>query len=996
LPTSKENINAKDTIKTSKTELNLFFKHSLDIMVLVGFDNRIKQINPSFERILGWKEEEVISKCFQDFLHPDDIERSNAEAKAHETGKNAVRFENRYLCKDGTYRWISWNSHLLLEKQIVVGIGRDITERKKAENALRESERRYHELFSSMTEMFQVIELIYDKDERAVDYCYRDVNPAFERLVGKTREQLVDKRVKDVFGVVEDYWLEVYDKVAKTGEPAHFEDYGAELDKWYAIYAWKPNEKQVATTFTDVTQRKKTEEALRESQRRLNRSQEIAHLGSWELDLQSNQLMWSDEVYRIFGLKPQQFRATYEAFLKAVHPDDRAAVDAAYSSSVREGKNGYEIEHRVVRLDGEVRTVHEKCDNIRDESGKIVRSIGMVQDITERKKADERLRESELLFSRAFQSSPTALAITRMSDNQFVEVNDTFLRLLGYQHKEIIGRTSKELNLFPNYSTRQEVVSETLKEGNAANKEMEVRIKSGEILNVLFSLCKIRLEGQDHILDNIVDVTERKKVQEALRQSEEKYRQIVETAEEGIWTATPDGTTIYVNQKMADMLGYTPEEIMGKVGTEFLAKGQEPTVFQSRKKLSTNVKVQGEFQFLRKDGTTLWTIANTAPIFEQGQHIGNIVMHTDITDRKKAEEALKRKHEELQTIIDASPTWIFYKDMENRFIRVNEAFAKVMGMPKEKLEGHSISEFYPQEQVEKFYNNDMQVITSKKPKLGIIEPMKVKEHILWVKTDVIPYFYPEGEIVGIIGFSTDITEQKERDFALRRQTLRFKLEDGNMYAAHEGSPLTALEAFKDLQRIGFDAVVISRICEVDFRKLTVDYSSYYWLAEQGKNHLNPTIEEIKAVMAAKEKNTVFLFDGLDYLSSKIGTQVIVSLIQWMKEYAVYSGNIILLPVNSVTFSPQELGLIEKETKQFETMLPSISEELLEILKLVHSKNKIGVNPNHVDIQNAFGFSRPTLKRKLTTLKTKEYLIETKMGNRKVLRLTQRALNLLQL
>src|SRR5208337_1169123 len=108
----------------------------------------------------------------------------------------------------------------------------------------------------------------------------------------------------------------------------------------------------------------------------LKQSQEIAHLGSWELDLVNNHLSWSDEVYRIFGLKPQEFDATYEAFLEAVHPDDRAAVDSAYSGSVRQGKDTYEIEHRVIRkLDGEVRIVHEKCNHFRDESGRIIRSV---------------------------------------------------------------------------------------------------------------------------------------------------------------------------------------------------------------------------------------------------------------------------------------------------------------------------------------------------------------------------------------------------------------------------------------------------------------------------------------------------------------------------------------------------------------------------------------------------------------------------------------------
>ena len=149
----------------------------------------------------------------------------------------------------------------------------------------------------------------------------------------------------------------------------------------------------------EITKRKRAEEALKESEERLNRSQEIAHLGSWELDLKENKLTWSDEVYRIFGLKPQEFGATYEAFLAAVHPDDRASVDAAYSGSLKEGKDGYEIEHRVVRKDnGELRFVHEKCTHIRDKSGQIVKSLGMVHDITERKKVEQALKESEERF----------------------------------------------------------------------------------------------------------------------------------------------------------------------------------------------------------------------------------------------------------------------------------------------------------------------------------------------------------------------------------------------------------------------------------------------------------------------------------------------------------------------------------------------------------------------------------------------------------------------
>jgi PAS domain S-box-containing protein len=140
--------------------------------------------------------------------------------------------------------------------------------------------------------------------------------------------------------------------------------------------------------------------SLQESSERLKHAQAIANLGSWELDIVQDRLTWSDEVYRIFGLHPQEFGATYEAFLEAVHPDDRAAVDAAYSDSVRERTPSYEITHRVVRrASGEVRWVHERCEHITDATGNFIRSIGMVQDITERTQAEERLRERQKLES---------------------------------------------------------------------------------------------------------------------------------------------------------------------------------------------------------------------------------------------------------------------------------------------------------------------------------------------------------------------------------------------------------------------------------------------------------------------------------------------------------------------------------------------------------------------------------------------------------------------
>jgi PAS domain S-box-containing protein len=298
-------------------------------------------------------------------------------------------------------------------------------------------------------------------------------------------------------------------------------------------------------------------QALLESEKRLNRSQEIAHLGSWELDIDNNCLSWSDEVYRIFGLQPQEFDATYDAFLDYVHPDDRKAVDEAYSGSIREGQDTYEIEHRIVRKStGKVRIVHEKCEHFRDSSGRIVRSVGMVHDITERIKAEK-----------------------------------------------------------------------------------------------------------------------------ALNESEKKYRNIIELANEGIMMADPSGIITFVNSKMAELLGYTIEEL---VGTDSLSLVDKDEVELGTKKIENRkkgIQESYEIKYRRKTGEELWCLINATPMYDNnGKHIANMTMQTDITERKQVEEERNQlllevmsKEEELSALIENIVDEIWFCDVNGNIILANAA-----------------------------------------------------------------------------------------------------------------------------------------------------------------------------------------------------------------------------------------------------------------------------------------------------------------------------------
>ncbi len=230
---------------------------------VVGPDFQVLWANRVLKDLFGDVESK---KCYSAFHERDQLCPDCGVNKIFQNGESSDRREVRAEYGRGKGDWLEITAVPFKNDkgQVMAALetGVEITERKKAEEALRQSEAYYRQLFGSITEMFQVLELIYDKDGKAIDYYYREVNPAFERLVGKSSVQLVGKRVKDVFGIVEGYWLEAFDKVAKTGVPAIIENYGAELDKYYEVHVWKviDKENQVASVFTDISERKKAEE----------------------------------------------------------------------------------------------------------------------------------------------------------------------------------------------------------------------------------------------------------------------------------------------------------------------------------------------------------------------------------------------------------------------------------------------------------------------------------------------------------------------------------------------------------------------------------------------------------------------------------------------------------------------------------------------------------------------------------------------------------------
>ena len=640
----------------AEANLSALIESTEDIIWSVDRSYRLVTFNQAFKRTIeiGFQVTPMPGMCASDLLPP---ERAAIYSPLFERALAEGPFRTEHSLLDGRTLEMSFNP--IAEGDHIIGVsvfGKDITERKIAEQALREAESRYRDIYDRALEgMFQT----------SVEGRSLTANPALAKMLGYDSPQDVVASVTDSANQV---WVDPQERerylqlLEEHGSVLGFECQYKRKDGsviWVALSCRKVlrpdgQTRHIEGFIEDITERRRAEMAQRDSEERYRATFEQAAIGIVHLSFDGRIVLCNQRFAEIIGYPLNEIPGmTFQQITAPEHVQESVGVLGGLLSSTP-GTPSWEKSY--LRKDGRVTWVRLTSSVQRDGQGRPLHIVTFVADINARKatekllaRAQEELRTSEARYRTIFQASLDGISISQLSDGRYVDVNERFLEIVGYSREELIGKTSLELGFWENPSDRTRMIEALQGDANFQDREVRLRKKNGHFVWALLSVSVIKIEGCPCVMSLVRDISIAKaaamqlaEAQNALRSSEKRYRMVFETSLDPISiTALSDGTYLDVNRAYVNLLGFELDEVLGRSSKE-LSVWVDPRDRQNLvRTLRQNAYCRNiEVRFRKKTGEIIWVLLSASLIEIDGVACMLGIIR-DLSDAKAAEDEIR-------------------------------------------------------------------------------------------------------------------------------------------------------------------------------------------------------------------------------------------------------------------------------------------------------------------------------------------------------------------
>ncbi len=636
-----ENYKLINELLESEEKYRQLVEQAADGIIFADSAGNILLVNSKICEMLGYKKEEILSININDTYLPEEIELSKSRLKKAQMGEH-LHFERKMMKKDGNLIDVEISLSTLIDGR-AQGIVRDITDRKKVESLLKESEER----FSVFMDHLPMATFIKDQFSRML---YG--NKYFESIFGERGISKTAFEVKSIANDLAQSMTEDDKKALSDGLFSKLEvvpDINGNLRIFQTTKF--PIKRENAQTLLggfaiDVTEQKQYEKELFEKNYLLSEAQRITKLGIWSSDFITNKLYWSEQTYKILGVSTEEKNPTLELLFKITHPEDKNFLKEWIETVIKNRKPG-EIDFKIILPNDEIRFLFGTAEAFYDESNKLTRIIGTVQDITERKRVEEVLRK----LSGAINQNPSSIIIFKLN-GEIEYVNLKYLEVTGLNLGEVLGKKVCVMNCSYEPEKLCDDMWNTIESGGEWRGEIQNRNKLGNLIweSVVVSPIK---NINNEIINYVMvkeDITSKKEADEEIK----LLAYALESINEGVSITDVNDRITFVNRAFCKNYGYEEEELIGKNSEIFRSKNNLPQTINEILPQTLKGGWKGEILNQRKSGEEFPIYLSTSVILdENGKPIALMGVSSDITDRKKVEESLilaKEKAEEMNRL----------------------------------------------------------------------------------------------------------------------------------------------------------------------------------------------------------------------------------------------------------------------------------------------------------------------------------------------------------